>query len=274
MTTLKTVRHIASATAVVVLLATGAAQQPQTLTFVVTSDAHYGIARAAFRGATNVGAHVVNRALVEQIGRIPDPLDFVVETGDVANREEAGIPPAAQSWKLFETDYLQTLHVPVFVVPGNHEASNAVGFHQPMTPKIDASAMVGIYNLMMRPATPLTTTTYDYARDKVLSSRDIDGVHFVFVQVWPDSVARAWLDKDLARVSATTPVILFTHDQPDVEAKHFRNPNPPHDVNPRDRFENLLADTLEDGRTIDTPTVSAQRALASFVRRHPNIVAY
>jgi len=134
--------------------------------------------------------------------------------------------------------------------------------------------MVSIYNLMLKPASPKTTATFDYARDKVYFSRTIGGLHMVFVQVWPDSRARAWIDNDLKAVSESTPVFLFTHDQPDVEAKHFVNPNGRHDVNPTDRFENLLADTFGSGRTVDATSVAEQRQLERFLSQHPNITAY
>jgi hypothetical protein len=163
---------------------------------------------------------------------------------------------------------------PLFVVPGNHEASNAVGFYTPMKPEVDATPLIEIYNRMMMPVTPKTTSTYDYRTDRVLYSRDIGGVHFVFLHVWPDSVSRAWMERDLAMVGAATPVVLFTHDQPEGQAKHFRNPNGQHDVNAKDRFENLLADELADGTTIEAPTTIEQRALEAFLARHPNITAY
>ena len=275
---------------------------PGTVQFVFTSDAHYGLTRPAFRGRSGVSAHEVNTALVAAVNALPDArfpadgglgtdatvgaIDFLAEGGDVANREEVidgvAIQPAAESWREFLRDYVDGLTVadrggrkaPVFVVPGNHDASDAVGFWKPMAPRVDTSAMAGIFNLMMRPAVPKTAASYRYGTDTVLASRDIGGVHFVFVQVWPDSRARQWMDRDLAGVAADTPVVIVTHDQPDVEARHLLNPNGSHDLNDHDRFENLLADVLEDGTTIDTPTIVEQRALEDFLARHPNVLAY
>ena len=287
----------------VTLLAVAAlhAQSPAQIQFVFTSDSHYGITRPEFRGGRNVAAIRVNKELVARMSMLPastfpkdgglksaapiGAIDFVVDTGDIANRAEtmpAPIQSAAASWRQFNADYLQTLRLktaaggvaPVFIVPGNHDASNAVGFHRPMSPAIDKSSMVEIYNRMVRPATPKTTATFDYTRDKVYYSRDVGGFHFVFVQVWPDSQARAWIENDLKSVSASTPVFLFTHDQPDVEAKHFVNPNGRHDVNATDQFENLLSDTFADGRTIMTPSLVEQRQLEAFLARHRNITAY
>ena len=278
------------------------AQSPRDIQFVFTSDSHYGITRPEFRGSRNVSAGVVNAALVRRMNELPTssfphdgglraampvgPIDFVVDSGDIVNREEllpaAPVQPAAVSWNQFRVDYLQTLRLknhdgavaPVFVVPGNHEASNAVGFYKPMKPAIDRTPMVEMYNAMMKPGTPKTTSTFDFARDKVYFSRNIGGLHFVFVQLWPDSQARAWIEHDLKNVSESTPVFLFTHDQPDVEAKHLINPNGRHDINPIDRFENLLTDTFADGNTIEESSVIEQRQLAAFLARHGNITAY
>ena len=102
---------------------------------------------------------------------------------------------------------------------------------------------------MMTPARPRTTATYDYARDRVLYSRDIGGIHFVFITSGRTRHARAWMENDLAARGRTTPVVIFTHDQPDAQAKHFINPNGAHDINATDKFENLLADRFADGLT-------------------------
>jgi hypothetical protein len=263
--------------------------QPRSIEFLFTSDAHYGLTRAAFRGGTNVDAHVVNAAMVARMNTIVDPIDFVVEAGDIANREETAggvnggaIQPAAASWAQFKADYIDGLtlhdrtgaHSALYAVPGNHDVTNAVGFYKPMMPLIDNTSMVEIYNRMMRPAAATTAATYEYARDRILTSRDVGGVHLIFVTVWPDSLARQWMENDLRNVAATTPVFLFTHDQPDAEAKHFINPNGRHDINAEDKFENLLADQFADGPSINDESRVEQRALAGFLRQHPNITAY
>ena len=80
--------------------------------------------------------------------------------------------------------------------------------------------MVNIFNLMMNPSTPKNASTYNYTTDKINYSKNIGGVHFMFVTLWPDSTNRIWMNNDLAMVSATTPVVIFTHDQPDIETKH------------------------------------------------------
>ena len=251
----------------------------------------------------DVDAAVVNGALVAAVNSLPTvhfpddggidagalvgSLDFLAEGGDIANREEAidgtaGIQRAAVSWSAFMHDYADGLRTTdaagrrtrLFVIPGNHDASNAVGFYRHMTPDADATAMVSIYNLMLRPPRPLTASTFDYNRDRFFSSQDLAGIHMQFLQVWPDSAMRSRMEADLASVGPDTPVVVFTHDQPDVEAKHFINPNGRHDINARDQFENLLADTFADGPSTDLPSTAEQQQLEGFLRRHPNVTAY
>lgn len=103
--------------------------------------------------------------------------------------------------------------------------------------------------MMLSPATPLTNSTCNYTADKINYSKDIVGVHCMLVNIWPDSVARIWMESDLSKVSSTTPVILFTHDPPDIEAKHLTNPNGDHDINATDKFENVVAEVCKDGTT-------------------------
>jgi predicted MPP superfamily phosphohydrolase len=260
--------------AATVFVAAAQAPAPGNIRFVFTSDAHYGLTRPAFRGRTNVRAHDVNAALVADIDTL-GAMDFVVEGGDVANRMEAEeeIQPASVSWSQFKRDYIEHLKMPVYVVPGNHDASNAIGFYKPMKPAVDSTAMIEIYNLMMAPQRR-TKKTFAYATDRVLSSRDTGGVHFVFLNIWPDSIGRAWLARDLERIGTSTPVVIFTHDQPEAESKHFTNPNGRHAINAEDRFENLLADTFADGHTVEDADVIEQAAWEDFVRAHPNVIAY
>jgi calcineurin-like phosphoesterase family protein len=276
--------------------------EPDSLQFIVTSDAHYGISRATFRGHANVDAHLVNAALVSQLNTLRDrrfPLDgglnagraiagvdFIVETGDITNREEdteqLTVQTASASWAQFVTDYVDGIHVhdrsgkasQLFVVPGNHEASNGVGFYKTMSPPRDVMPLVEIYNRMLNPARSKTVTTFDYARDRVFYTHDMGRTHLVFLHIWPDSAMRARMEEDFAHVDASTPIILFTHDQPDVEAKHFINPNGAHDINADDQFENLLADQFIDGTSVDTLSTAEQGQFEQFLKKHPNVTAY
>ncbi len=268
------------------LFVTTAAHTPSPVVrFVFTSDAHYGLTRT-FRGRSAVSAHDVNAALVSDMNSLQSavgPVDFVVEGGDIANRAEIDqhVQSPSASWAQFKDDYVDHLVLrtaagtpaPVYVVPGNHDVSNAIGFYRPMSPSLDNAPLVEIYNLMMAPLRR-TTTTYDYGVDRILTSRDIGGVHVVFLTVWPDSIGRAWLARDLEHVGSSTPVVIFTHDQPDAQSKHFTNPNGTHDINGVDKFENLLSDTFADGRAIADDDVLEQTQWEAFVSRHPNIAAY
>src|ERR1035438_10376605 len=52
----------------------------------------------------------------------------------------------------------------------------SIGFPVPLSPARDPSAMVAIYNLMLAPVPPRTNATYDYQRDRVHFSRDLDRI--------------------------------------------------------------------------------------------------
>jgi hypothetical protein len=97
-----------------------------------------------------------------------------------------------------------------------------------------------------------TPRSYHYNSDRGLYSHTLGGIHFVFLTISPDSTARAWLENDLKRIDRDTPVILFTHDQPEAQAKHFSNPNGAHDINDTDKFENLLTDRPAAGESRET----------------------
>ncbi len=267
--------------------------------FVYTSDLHYGASRS-FRGA-NVDAGVVNKALVNQINTLPDKtfpddegvnageiigtIDYVIITGDITDRQEVGPPQiqaAAISWGQFAADFLNGITLKnrdgqeagLLLECGNHDVSNAIGYPKPVYPLTDATAMVNIYNLMLAPSAPRTNNTYNYTIDKISYSKDIAGVHLLFANIWPDSAQRIWMEKDLANVISTTPVIIFTHDQPDCEAKHFTNPNGTHDINSIDRFENVVEERFKDADTIDIESTIEQRNLVMFLKAHQNIKAY
>ena len=277
------------------------------VTFVFTSDVHFGIARGRFRGGSYVDAQVVNAAQVQKINalantRLPqdgglragEPIgavDFVVITGDLTNRQELypnHIQPAAVSWAQFKACYIDGLKLrdaqgrptPLLLVPGNHDVSNAIGAPTKLVPATDATSMVELYNRTMHPAIPVTTADYDYARDRVTYAREFGGAHCIFLTIWPDSFARAWIDRDLEAVPATEPVFIFCHDPPEIDARHLINPYGDHGINPHDAFENLVSDVYADGDTAtrkakpDGETTVEQRALAAFLRRHRNIVAY
>ena len=268
--------------------------------FVYSSDAHFGITRATFQGGTNVNASVVNAKLVEKInslqaltipadngvnaGKVVGGIDYFINTGDFANREESAssVQSASISWGQFSSTYINGLTLktnsnaktPVLLAAGNHDVSNAIGYYKTMLPLTDNGSLVGAYNYMF-PSTPKTTATYDYVTNKIHYSKDISGVHLLFVNMWPDETERTWMATDLNGVSTSTPVILFVHDQPNVETKHFTNPNGAGTINSTDKFENLLPEVFKDGaKTISDPSTLEQRSFVTFLKAHTNIKAY
>ena len=277
----------------------GLKAQSGTITqFVYTSDLHYGVVRT-FQGKEKVEATTVNKAMIQQMNTLPTvtfpndggvnatkkvgSIDYMIITGDIANRQQKGIQSATDSWAQFSADYLgegvtlrtkNNQKISFLLACGNHDVSNAIGYPKPMNPLTDASAMVGIYNRMLAPTTPRTNETYNYNTDKINYTKEIAGVHFMFVTMWPDSANRVWMEKDLSVVNPATPVIIFTHDEPDCEAKHFTNPNGTHDINVTDKFENLLEEQLKDGNTTKSGTIIEQRGLVTFLKAHKNIKAY
>ncbi len=284
--------------AVLTLYALKGSAQDGVLQFVLTSDVHYGITRPHFRGADSVPSKVVNRAMIAAINRLPQlvlprdsgvgagkpvqDIDALVITGDIANREETGIQSAAASWQQFETDYLHKITTknkahqptPLLLCAGNHDVSNAIGFWRPAEPATDASSLAGIYNRMMVPAQPLTAANYNYATDKIHYSRNIGGIHLLLVNLWPDLEEQQWMEQDLKGLKPGSPVLLFTHSMPEVEARFFTNPNGQHTINSTDKFENLLPEIFRDGQTVKDTALFEQRGLAAFLKQHPEIKAY
>jgi hypothetical protein len=218
-------------------------------------------------------------------GKQTGAVDYVIQTGDIANRMETPIQSAASSWTQFETDYMHSIKLKghngkpakLLLAPGNHDISNAIGFTKPLKPLTDPTAMVNIYNLMLKPKKPLTNAEYNYAAGKVNYSFNLKGVHMMFITLWPDSAERIWMQKDLDTVAKTTPIIIFTHDQPECEAKHFTSPLPPYSMTLTNGFQNLVEEHYKEGHTAaadDGPTTIEQRGFVRFLKDHPNIKAY
>jgi hypothetical protein len=276
MTARRAMRTIAVLYAIAATGASLQAQKAPPIRFIVISDVHYGITRQAFRGKYDVAASTVNAAMKTAMNALPraafprdggidagekiGAFDFVAVTGDIANRSEDGVQSAAESWKQFRHDFLVGLtlttadgaRTPVWAVPGNHDASNAIGYTKPLFPSTDATSMRELFNLMVKPTVKRTARTYNYATDKVHFSRDVRGVHFAFLNIWPDSAERVWLDGDLKHAAVAAPVILFVHVPPAGDPKLFTNL-------PGENRKNAMIES---------------RAFAGFVKNHPRIVAY
>jgi hypothetical protein len=263
--------------------------------FIFTSDVHFGLTKNTFRGKANVPAFEVNKAMVKAMNQlkgqqfpndngvlsnqIMNGFDATVIAGDIANRMEEGIQSATKSWKEFTTVFLDSLQITksntsksnLFLVPGNHDMSNAIGFHRPMAPKKDAASMLGIYNLMFPER---QVKVFDSSLHRVHYSKDIHGVHFIFLSLYPDSAERVWMEKDLSNISNTTPVLLFAHSIPNVEPRFFENPNGIHDINEEDKFENLVPERYKDGKNVKGETTIEQNEFVVFIKKHSNIKVY
>jgi hypothetical protein len=272
--------------------------QQKTLQFIWTSDTHFGLTKPVFRNDSNVSAANVNAAMVAQMNKIPftylpkdngtsagekiGAVEAVIVTGDLSNRQELGIQSASISWKQFEEDFVVKLHLlksdssksNLLLTTGNHDISNAIGYHKPMNPKTDNSALVGIYNLTMHPIYPITANDFDFEKNKIHYSQNFGGVHFLFVSAWPDSSERIWMEKDLKLIPENIPAFIFTHADPNSEARFFRNPNADHSINATDKFENLVSESFKDGLSLKDSTILEQRGFLSFLQLHPNIKAY
>jgi hypothetical protein len=299
-----------------------AAQPATTATLLYTSDAHYGIKRdaahvvtIAFNNYSN--AQQLNSAMVTVMNGMPavalpsdtgvnagttiGKVDYVIQGGDISNRMQADptsgyaqVQSAWDSWKQFETGFINTLKFPTLLIPGNHDVSNAIGYSNgggatkilnngsgPNT--FDGSVMAFIYNKFVKAGTFDTSTksaaqasytnaTYQDAANKIYYSKDIAGVHFMFISMWPDLDAQAWMETELSKISSTSPAVIVTHDQPDTEAKHLTDLAGP--ASWANGFENLLVNISPTATTGTSDTIAAQRTFVRFLQRHKNIVAY
>lgn len=90
--------------------------------------------------------------------------------------------------------------------------------------------------------------------------------------VWPDSSMRGWYEAETAD-SSGFPVLLFTHDPPEAEAKHFTNPSWKHDINDTDKFQNLLSD-ISSVRYPDMEPEGNWKTLENFIASRPEIRAW
>jgi len=263
--------------------------------FVFTSDVHFGLQKEHFRNNEKVSALEVNKAMVQAMNQLPfaqfpddkgvqqnrlvKGIDALIITGDIANRMEGGIQSATESWKQFKTIFIDSLHLKnqygsntdLWVMPGNHDMSNAIGFHRPMSPKKDPGSMIGIYNLMF-PDQPIHH--FDSTIHRIHYSKDLNGIHFIFLSLFPDSAERVWMEKDLKKVKTETPVLLFAHSIPDVEPRFFENPNGIHDINEEDKFENLVPERYKDAKNLKGETRIEQNGFVDFLKKHANIKVY
>ncbi len=205
----------------------------------------------------NVSSKEVNVAQIAAIKSL-GKIDAIIITGDIANRQEPPVQSATASWKEF-CDTYGSLHIPLLLVPGNHDVSNAIGYYKHLEPATDTSSLAGIYRMELHQ--PFT----NYTSQKVNYTKDIAGIHCMFLNIWPDSANRVWMDQDLARLPASTPVFVFVHDPPEGDPKHFTNPVGNHAMDAAGKFENLLEENYSD---------HVENDWIRYLSAHPQIKAY
>jgi len=165
------------------LLGKANGEAPSPFSFVQLSDTHVG-----FSGAPDpLGTRAFERA-VEVINALPERPELVLVTGDLTHDSEKPGEHADRMRRFREI--VGRLRVPmqsVRWVPGEHDAG------------LDGGALF---------RDVLGETRYSF---------DHRGVHFVGLDnvslgkpdVGPEQIA--WLEKDLARYTRTTPIVVFTH---------------------------------------------------------------
>lgn len=181
-----------------------------SLTFIHASDTH--IAEASLPRMQRL------RALIDSIRPA-----FVLITGDlVKDALRVGEREARSYYDLFESEARQVT-VPLWTIPGNHEA---FGIER------DKSGVTTEHPLYGR-------TMYRQFRGPDFYSFNAGGVHFVGLNTIDiddtryyghvDSAQLAWLARDLAVVPAATPVVTFNHIPfySAMETVHGLNDQPP-----------------------------------------------
>lgn len=258
----------------------------EEIRFIYCSDLHYGIKRN-FRGKECETYKVVDDMLKSFTLLYSSPLpsdggagagtvfgepDFLICTGDISNRMQKGAWTASESWNQFKKDWIDALDYPVYVVPGNHDISNAIGYPKRLSPERDDASAVGIFNHNMPMYGHSEIEDFNYPENSVRYSFVRDSLRFMFIGMWPDGNMRMWMDSVMTE-DPVSPVIIFTHDPVEADAKHYTNPNYPYNINAVDKFENLLSDTCSVDNINKLPEGNWSR-FERFVESHPQIKAY
>ena len=163
--------------------ATSTLGKSSDFSFVQISDSHIGFNKAANTDVTGTLTHAIERA------NLGSP-DFMIHTGDITqNSKAAEFDTAAQVIKSFRNE--------VFYVPGEHDFIDDGEQYKQRFAKSPAGPTVG-------------NGWYSYNHK---------GVHFIGLNncVQVDAMGNlgadqlAWLKKDLATLSASTPIVVFAH---------------------------------------------------------------
>jgi 3',5'-cyclic-AMP phosphodiesterase len=168
------------------LEAAAATTRARPFSFVQISDSHIGFAKPAI----NADSRTTYREAVAKIAALPQKPDFIIHTGDVSQlSKDSEFDDADQ--------IIKAAGLPVFHVPGEHDV-------------LDEGNGQAFFQRYGKGATGGGWYAFDHA-----------GVHFVALvnvlnfkaggegALGPEQFA--WLKKDLAGRSASTPIVLFTH---------------------------------------------------------------
>lgn len=164
----------------------------QEFKFIHASDTHIS--------EKNIDRMEKLRAIVEQVKP-----DFVIITGDLVRDALRVSEKEATGYYDLYVKEIQKFSVPVWSVPGNHEN---FGIERHLS--------------LVNPSHPLYgKKMYHHYLGPNYYSFNYGGVHFIglddvdFEDLWyyghVDSVQVAWMKKDLAAVSPSTPIITFNH---------------------------------------------------------------
>jgi len=313
----------------------------EVVNFIYTSDNHYGIVRPIFRGNFNVTGQAVNEAMIARMNTLPTQsfpndsgvaagqpigqVDFLMDTGDIANRSESSsaiaanhslsylgstldypgqasyvAPVSSVTWGQWQHDFLgdanpgntagglltltnsQGQGIPVFLSPGNHDVSDAIGMIGKIaTGDRDATSFVQIYNRMTPYSgkSPIATSVFTNPADytnvnlQVNYSFDVGGTHVMCVNLFPDKNILNWMTADLANVAASTPVLLFCHAPLNMaagETKVFGNPST---TSSSAAGDIPFALTGTDSSTSYVDMNAAKQYVADWLIAHPSVRA-
>ena len=159
--------------------------EAKAFTFVQISDTHLGFDKPA-----NPNVHATALQAVERINALPQQPDLILHTGDITHlSRDAEFDDARQ--------ILSGLRAPVFYVPGEHDWLD----------EGQGKAFLARYG--------------KGTQGSGWHSFDHGGAHFVALNnvasLKPGGMAHlggdqiAWLKKDLAGLSASTPIVVFAH---------------------------------------------------------------
>jgi Icc protein len=152
-------------------------------TFVQISDSHIGFALPA-----NPDVLGSFNATIDKINAMPQQPAFVIHTGDVTHLSKAEQFDTAKS-------VMGRLKAPVFVIPGEHDAIGAEGAKRFAEAFPNAAAPDGWWSFDRNGVHFIAlVNVFNFETMGVLGTKQLD-----------------WLQKDLAKQKADTPIVVFGH---------------------------------------------------------------